>query len=281
MMQNKSPWLLQEHLFISLQGGTGQPMFLRVAVRKLYSAVIFLCLAFAITLILSLLFFRELDRNQALEDRMLELETDKKLTQVVPPRNEPAPTQSARSEAVRSEITRNTQSATSTEPADESAKDNAAANHPPILAAASIAAEDVQLKPVTAKIADLSTECIEENCTVKLSLIPNSSGVAQGELLLILETEVPRIGATSNTTEVRKRYYLYPGLTNRDELDPSRVNDLEKKSFRFSHGLQTTANFPIGKLFRPIALNIYLFDANQAVILHERRVIETEETDAP
>ena len=48
-----------------------------------------------------------------------------------------------------------------------------------------------------------------------------------------------------------------------------------RKPFRISRALQTTAQFKIAKLLRPLAVNVYLFDRNKTLVTHERKVIET------
>ena len=76
-----------------------------------------------------------------------------------------------------------------------------------------------------------------------VAMFPTSTGIAQGNLLLVLETEVPRIGGGNPTTQVRKRYFIYPGYQTVDDLDQDALGVLPSKPFHFSRALQTAATF--------------------------------------
>jgi hypothetical protein len=134
--------------------------------------------------------------------------------------------------------------------------------------------------PVSARLGSLSSECQADNCTVKLELLPAGNGVCQGELMIVLETEVPRIGTRGVSTSQRKQFILYPGYTSREELNLSNVTNFEKRPFRFSKTLNASVNFKVTKLLRPIALNVYLFDTRKTLIHHERKVIDLDENYA-
>ena len=112
---------------------------------------------------------------------------------------------------------------------------------------------------------------------MRFAMVPVGAGPASGELLVVLETEIPRIGAASPTTQVRKRYYVYPGNDTHDEVSEAMLQTLTRKPFRFSRALHTTAHFKIGKLLRPLAANVYVYDRNKVLVRHERRAIESEE----
>lgn len=132
---------------------------------------------------------------------------------------------------------------------------------------------------VGARVQDLSTDCVEGICSVQLSLIPSQTGVAQGELLVILEAEVPRIGTSNTASQVRKRFFFYPHNEARDEMTDAQVPSLKRKAFRFGRALQTSTEFNIGEVLRPIAVNLYLYDARGEMIHHERKAIQNGDGD--
>jgi len=130
---------------------------------------------------------------------------------------------------------------------------------------------------VFARINELNAECTEEDCLIKLGMVTTQPGTAVGQLVLVLETEVPRIGTANPAAPVRKRFFLYPGNTARDELDPNQLTTVDQKSFRFTRALQTSNVFKMGKLLRPLAINAYVFDPDKTLLQHERKVIEAGE----
>lgn len=133
---------------------------------------------------------------------------------------------------------------------------------------------------VSARLGSLSSECQADNCSVRLELLPAGNGVCQGELLIVLETEVPRIGTRGVSTSQRKQFIVYPGYSSKEELSHSDITNLEKRPFKFSKTLNASVNFKVTKLLRPLALNVYLFDTRKTLIHHERKVIDLDESYA-
>jgi hypothetical protein len=133
---------------------------------------------------------------------------------------------------------------------------------------------------VSARLGSFSSECQLDNCSVKLELLPAGNGLAEGELLLVLETEVPRIGSRGLTSQQRKQFIVYPGYFSKDELSLSEISGFEKRSFKFSRTLNASVNFKTTKFLRPLALNIFLFDERKTLVRHERRAIELDENYA-
>jgi len=213
----------------------------------------------------SLLFFRELEINRKLEEQLLVFQTKEKLLALgtAPTRPLPGP----------GSLISGTPPAApaAAAPVVETADRTTSALASPTLPAPEAVAA------VAARLGELAVECLEEECSVRLAMVPTRTGTAQGELLMVLETEVPRIGTGNPTTQVRKRYFLYPGNQTRDELPEEALNEVQRKTFRFTRGLQTTATFTIGKLLRPLAVNVYLYDHTKTLIHHERKAIEREE----
>lgn len=257
-MRWKAPLLLKPNLFVLVHAGTGEPYAARLSLRKVSRLLAVAGVSFLITGAGTLLFFRELELNRKLQDRLLELETREQLSRLplpmpATPSGKPVTPVSAADRTL----------ADSTMKAPTEATDSESGN--------------AGLSPASTRIADLATECSPEECRVRFSLVPASTGTAQGQLLVVLEAEVPRIGAGNPTTQVRRRYYMYPGNDARDELAQRDLASIAKKQFRFSRALQTTASFKIAKLQRPLAVNLYLFDRDGVLQHHERKVIETKE----
>lgn len=130
---------------------------------------------------------------------------------------------------------------------------------------------------IHARLSEFTVDCAASQCVVKALMVPGASGTAQGQMLIILEAELPRIGPRSPSTQIRKRYFIYPGYTSQDELSPETIESFDKKKFRFSRALQATAQFQIQKLMRPLAVNVYLYDEGNHLIHHERKTIEAME----
>ncbi len=255
-MLRRNPFHLNRNLSIILQtsGAGGEtPIALRINMQRLSNYLVISALVFAFTSMGTLLFFRELELNRRLQENVLRLETERRLYKSRPVAFTPA---------VTAPVTRPTETPS---PAVQSA--------PPL---AETNAETIA-ETVAGRINDLRVECTEEECAVRLGLVTSKPGTAVGQLLLVLETEVPRIGAASPSAPVRRRYFVYPGETAKDDLDPNTLNSLEHKAFKFSRALQTNTVFKVGKLLRPLALNAYVFDSEKALLQHERRAIETEE----
>lgn len=126
---------------------------------------------------------------------------------------------------------------------------------------------------VNAKLHELIAECSETSCTVSTILTPASHGIAKGSLSMVLEAIVPRIGGADPNAPNRAQFIYYPGLEVLDQFDPEKAVTLQKRQFKFSRALPTRVEFTIGKLHRPIAINLYLFDASNNLIGHERKTL--------
>ena len=94
---------------------------------------------------------------------------------------------------------------------------------------------------------------------------------------MILETEIPRIGSAAVGENIRKRYFFHPVKTALDSVTEEMILQAERKPFKFTKALQTSVTFAVGKLLRPLAANVYLFDARGSLVHHERKIVESEE----
>ena len=251
-MNLRNPLGLNRSLSFVLQAGhsgTSSPYAARISITRLSTYLVGTAVVVAVMAMGTLLFFRELETNRKLQERLWRLEAEKRLYQSYP-------------------LPERLLAAAPTAPATAAPVDKTAAADK---AKADAAGE------VVARINDLRAECAEDNCSIRLGMVTAQPGTAVGQLLLVLETEVPRIGGSNPTAPVRKRFFLYPGNNARDELDPNALATLDQKPFRFNRTLQTNTVFKMGKLLRPLAVNAYIFDAQKAIIQHERKVIESEE----
>lgn len=265
-MAAKAPFWTRPHLFVQVHAGTGSPYAVRVNSKKLVGLVLFLGIAYCVFFTGSLLFFRELEVSRKLQERVLEYETNQKLTQAI---------QLADRNVATSQVA-------GPEPLIKAKAPTVAVS---ASAASSIqAAAPTDAKAITpgaagisARVADLVVTCAEDGCQAKVSMVPVAPGVAQGQLLVILETEIPRIGSANPGANVRRRFFTYPSNQTKDDLSQQDLEALPRKAFRFSRALQTTVKFNTGKLLRPLALNVYLFDTAGNRTHHERKTIEREE----
>ncbi len=239
-MSLRNAFTLNRSVSITIQtlGQSAPPYAARVDVRQVSRYLTFGAIFMAVTSAGTLLFFREMEINRRLQEHVLRLETERGLYVAHPLPQ--APTRSA-AEAV---------------------------SHP-------VAVEETSNAPASsaARINELRADCAEGVCSVKLAMSTVRPGTAAGQILFVLETEVPRIGATNPNTPVRKRFFLSPGESAQDELDPNQLSSLEQKPFRFSRALQTTSTFQVGALLRPLAVNVYVFDEQKNLLLHERKPI--------
>jgi hypothetical protein len=273
MSRRRNPFFLQSDLMLILHRESGSPYALRLDLRKLATILVSFGFALLACFCGTLLFFRELEINRQLLDRALDAEVRGKLLAagIAAPK-------------VVSPGKTTTDKATTVPGANAAAKapveDEEAVPAPKVaetVPAKTDAREPPEVQRVGTRVAELLVECTGETCTVDLSLLPTSPGVAKGQLLLVLETEIPRIGSGDPSSPMRKRYYLYPGYTTRDELAPEALTTVEAKPFHFSRGLHTRATFTLGKLLRPLAINAYLFDVDKNLLSHERKAVETDE----
>lgn len=266
-MKVRNPLALNHSLSFILQtgkNGSGAPYAARISLGRLSLYLIGATVAYTFTLMGTLLFFRELEINRKLQEHVLKLESEKRLYQSYPLPD------------------RLLSSAPATASVPNAPTNPSAPHHERTVAHASPATVE---KPkaegatndVVARINDLRAECAEDNCSIRLGMVTSQPGTAVGKLLLVLETEVPRIGGANPSTPLRKRFFFYPGNSARDEMDPNQLGTLEQKSFRFNRVLQTNTVFKMGKLLRPLAINAYVFDSEKQLLQHERKVIESEE----
>jgi hypothetical protein len=240
-MPQRNPLALNRSVSVILQSTVPNvpPYAVRLSLARVSRYALFLFLLFATFFLGTLLFFRELELNRKLQEHVLRLETEKRLYQTYP------------------------------------LPERVLAAAPPVALAPPAPTETPAESPAEtfARINELRTDCLEGTCSVKLGMVTTRPGAAVGQLLLVLETEVPRIGSAGPNSPVRKRYFLSPGETSLDELDPNRLSTFDQKPFRFSRGLQTTSAFKIGKLLRPLAINAYIFDTEKTLLHHERKVV--------
>src|SRR4051812_25561038 len=83
----------KSHLNLLIQTNAGSPLSLRLNVRKVYLLAFLLSTVYLTTIAGSLLFFREVEINRKLEERVLELEMREKLSKMLPAAAENLPRQ--------------------------------------------------------------------------------------------------------------------------------------------------------------------------------------------
>lgn len=212
------------------------------------------------SLLTSLLFFKELETNRKLEETVLKYETSLKLA-----------------EQLRSFQRSTTNDTPSVAPPTPKAIDNA-----PTIDEQTEGQELPRLtttptsppQRIVASLTNLNIKCEPQQCVSKISLMPSTTGLAEGSLLLVLETEIPRIGTSTPTSNIRKRYFIYPGNTTRETLTPKELTTLPHKSFKLTRALPVIATFKFEKFLNPIALNLYLFDSKGNTIRHVRQPLD-------
>lgn len=258
----KSILALQKTLQVVIHSGAGQPVALKVNVPQLVAWLSSILITMLLLGAGSLLFFRELEVNRKLQTRLLVFETEEKLWQTSWNNGDgvaPTPTIS-----------------------DKAGDKHAAAPVAAKLAERTtieraMTTESVAPSSAVARISELATACNGEECQVRLSMSTSGAGAADGYLLIVMETEVPRIGGNASPeAQMRKRYFFYPEQEPRDELEPDGVLKLQHKAFRFGRALKTSASFKVGRLLRPLFVNAYLFDSKHAPIQHERHPVNEE-----
>lgn len=202
-------------------------------------------------LLSTLLYFVEVEENRRLHDRVLELETLQKLSQLrdtlppepkVDPKIVPIPVPQVTPRPVQ--IARRVDS-------------------PPA----------IRNQPL---LSEFNVECTETACEAAIGLLPKQPGSVDGGLLLILETQIRGIGMGSGETPWR-RYLTYPEGNSLNEMNDDLIVTLTRKQFHFVRSLTTKAPFDLGKQLLPTAINLYLFDAEGSILLHERKTLERSE----
>ena len=233
-------------LTLLAESGVDAPLTLELQPEKILRVTLWVSASFLLMGLGTLFFFRELELNRKLTDRVLELEATARLDALTP-RTLPV----------------------------EDLKKSAAKSAPVAQAEAPVVAH------APARIQGFTTQCKDVTCEVAVDLIPATAGVAQGEVLFVLETELVRIGNTPlDPGAVRKRFLVQPGEISKDALSPEEVSQLSGKPYRFTRALKTQVSFNVGRSLHPIAINLYLFDSAKTLIQHERRVVEMETLDA-
>lgn len=243
--------------------GSGEPLALRVSVRHFHR---FATAAMAIVLATtagSLLFFAEADQNRKLTGRLLALELEQRMKGSPRPMapSVPAPETGASTEQP---------TVASNAPAEAIPRAPARSAETP-----TPGDEAESGTPAQVRIGELATECNDGTCRVRMGLTNTRTGSVSGMLVLVLEAAVPRIGQSSPESSVRRKYFVYPGGQSFDDWKASSIGEQSPRVFRFNRSLQTTADFAVGKLLRPLALNVYLLDDDKNLVRHERRSMET------
>jgi hypothetical protein len=243
------------YLSVLLHSGQGEPLALRVNLKKTYLFLASLSAIFIGLVLGTLLFFRQLENNRKLREALLESHLREKILADTAKSAQLIPV----AVAVGSPgDTRDVASAPAVETSPEQK-----ANAP--------------VSSVRARISEVNSECAAGRCNVRLVVVPTGSTIVEGSVLVVLETEIPRIGTARATSSSQKRFFIYPGYHSKDELDLKSVGHLETKNFKMSRALNTNVDFQFGELLRPLAVNIFLFDNAKNLILHERRQIELGE----
>jgi hypothetical protein len=285
------PNLLRQLTF-SIHSSNGSPVAFQLDVRAASLVVLLVSSLLLMSVSGSLLFFRELEINRKLEERVLELEITEKLARMSAAPNVSVQRVADSMPAVVSPPSipfgriplLSAMNPETNEDADSDAEAAPVAADPtpvpkPTLAEENSPARETpalhELKMVAPRVGVLNADCAGEKCSVSLSLVPTGPGLVQGSLLVILETEIPRIGTANANAAIRERYFIYPGETFRDELPQTELAKIPAKPFHFSRGLQSNVDFNVGSLLRPLAVNVYIFDTQHNLIQHERKDIGT------
>lgn len=194
----------------------------------------------------TLLFFRELEINRRLEERVLELRTNEKIAKLL-----------------------------ATTPAVPFV-----AQVPKVAPAAPIETAEVPelsaAVTVAARVSDTRITCGEGFCDAAVHLIPTAAGTTHGSLLLVLETELPHIGtaATAQPGQVERRvFHFYPTAPTQETFEKEEWKKATKKEFHFSRALTTKHQFQFDTVLKPLRLLIYVFDADAGLIQMEERTI--------
>lgn len=248
-----------------VQPPEGNPVSFKLDLKQASKLLVALGFAFLTLFWGTLFFFRELEKNRNLQAELLENQIKLQLNTFAPP-----PTSSPNRQlgyTVHLE-------------SDNASRSVSETNNTKDIQDQKESWMNLTSTPVSARLGSLSSECQFDNCSVKLELLPAGNGISQGELLIVLETEVPRIGSRAINAQQRKQFIFYPGYSSKEEFNNSEIANFEKRPFKFSKTLNASVNFKVTKLLRPLALNIYLFDTQKNLIHHERKVIELEENYA-
>ncbi len=240
-------------LYLIVQRGQGQPMAWRVRPREIVRLGTMVAGFLAIGVLGTLFFFKELETNRKLRDSVLAFQLQAELQDG---------TSSRRAVAAKG--------ATEVKADGNSEKNNDKSLRAPNLTVA-------QHVNAQFRLVDFDSESTKEGWELRLTLAPTAGAVAEGYALVVLETDVPRIGLATPGAEGRKRFVLYPGNQLLEHLDENTIQKSEKMRFKFSRAFQVRAPFKLGRLYRPLAAHIYFFNAQQVLVGQERKTIEVEE----
>lgn len=244
-----------------IQPPEGAPISYKLDLKQASKLLVALGLTFLVLFWGTLFFFRELEKNRKLQEAFLESELKLQVKTFSEPSVLPPNRQLGYTVQLEPDASLNSSTAASANSSTDPKE----------------SWMSLTVTPVSARMGSLSSECQIDNCSVKLELLPAGNGISQGELLIVLETEVPRIGSRVVNTQQRKQFIFYPGYLSKEEFSSSELSHYEKRPFKFSKTLNASVNFKVTKFLRPLALNVYLFDTRKNLIHHERKVIEMEE----
>lgn len=252
------------HLFI--QPSEGEPISFKLDLYQARKVITILAFTTLVFFLGTLFFFREFEINRKLQAAVLEANLKLQLKTIsVPEISIPKRQLGYSVNFSEDEELRKTKSMSETSEETDISKDSWV---------------NFSHSVVSARLGSLSSECQASNCTIKLELLPSGNGVSQGELLIVLEAEVPRIGARGINLQQRKQFIFYPGYSSKEEFKNSDISTFEKRPFKFSKTLNASLNFKVSKLLRPLAINVYLFDQKKTLTHHERKTIDLDENYA-
>jgi hypothetical protein len=253
----------QRFAIVQIRRSGGEPVSYRLNIRQALVAIRSVGLLLLCAAVGFILFFREVELNRKISEQVMRLETELVLATSVALKS-PAGVEENREPLTAS--------------SDPRAEKTPAVEERPVEVAQT--EENAIAKSVLTTLSDLSAQCGEQACEVRAYLIPTAPGFAEGSLLFVLEAEVPRIGLADPNVPPRKRFFVQPGNLSLDQMSGEIATRLDHKRFRVSRALMTNAQFELGALLRPIAINAYVFDGQRTLIIHKRKVLALEVEDA-
>ena len=223
----------------------------RPALNGLMAGTLTLFILFAGTL----LFFRELEINRKLLERLLVLETTGMLAARRAPASEPVQPAPA---LVAPKVIHLPPTEAVTAPETTGASVPLASSRP--------------------RLRDVAVECGPARCNARVTILADNrqGGLAgaEGSLVAALELEVPRTEAGSGHG-ARKTFIVYPGMQAESGFTAESAQGIEGKPFRVARALVTQLAFDVPEVLRPVALQVYVFDQDRILVQHKRRTIET------
>ncbi len=256
----------RKFLQVLVYNGHGAPYALRLDVPRILSFLSLFIALLGLLFLGTLMFFREYEISRLFQERILALEVSGKhklaneVATVVPP---PAAASSGPAPASIPVVPPVGVVASAPAPAAPAMTTEPAPVGLPAFS------------PVRARLTDLGMECKDKQCAVTVSMVPSRPGSAQGKLLLVLETQVKRIGTATHTDQTIKRFIVYPGFEELDAVSPATLANFDGKPFKFSSALQSSVTFFVGQSLMPVGLDAYVYDTNGQLVTHRRRDAET------